>query len=200
VSESRRKQILLLALLVVLALVTWWRLGPRFFGEGHAGPRGARGIGSASGSVRAKRAALPEVVELRLEDLEAVSGDLEPGRDPFHARQPEPTPKPPPAPDQSALRAAMERARLAAEAQEQAGAEIVRAVPRPPPVDIVFLGSFGPDRKRYAVFTDGSEIFNAGEGEVLKDKYVVVRIGFESADLGFVGFPEAPAQRLEIGG
>ncbi len=199
-SESRRKQILLLALLVVLALATWWRLAPRFFGEGHSGTGGARAIGSASGSVSARRAALPEVVELRLDDLEAASGDLEQGRDPFHTSQPEPTPKPAPAPDQSALREAMERARVAAEAREQMEAETVRAVPRPPPVDVVFLGSFGPNRKRYAVFTDGSEIFNAGEGEVLKDKYVVVRIGFESADLEFVGFPEAPAQRLEIGG
>ena len=145
-SESRRQQILLLALLVVLALVVWWRLGPRFFGEGHAGPGGARRIGPASGSVSAGSAALPEVVELRLEDLEAVSGDLAQGRDPFHASQPEPMPKP--APDQSALREAMERARLVAEAEEQAEAEIVHAVPRPPPVDVVFLGSFGPERKR----------------------------------------------------
>ena len=65
---------------------------------------------------------------------------------------------------------------------------------------MVFLGSFGSGRMRLAVFTDGSEIFNVPEGDVLKDKFVVVKIGMESADLGFVGFPDAPAKRLEIGG
>ncbi len=74
------------------------------------------------------------------------------------------------------------------------------ARPTPPPVDVVFLGSFGHEELRLAVFTDGNEIFNVSEGSVLKDKFLVVKIGFESADLGFVGFPDAPTQRLEIGG
>jgi hypothetical protein len=64
----------------------------------------------------------------------------------------------------------------------------------------VYLGSFGSEEKRLAVFTDGSEIFNVPEGETLKDKFVVVKIGMESADVGFVGFPDTPAKRLEIGG
>ena len=50
------------------------------------------------------------------------------------------------------------------------------------------------------MFSDGREIYNVREGQVLKDKFLLVRIGFESADLGFVGFPGAPTQRLEIGG
>jgi len=65
---------------------------------------------------------------------------------------------------------------------------------------VVYLGSFSSGRMRLAVFTDGAEIFNVPEGETLKEKFVVVKIGIESADLGFVGFPDAPAQRLEIGG
>ena len=64
----------------------------------------------------------------------------------------------------------------------------------------MFLGSFGPQTRRLAVFSDGAEIYNVLEGEVLKEQFVVVRIGFESADVGFVGFPDAPAKRLEIGG
>ena len=55
-------------------------------------------------------------------------------------------------------------------------------------------------RLRLAVFSDGQEIFNVPEGDVLKEKFVVVKIGLESADLGFVGFPDTPAKRLEIGG
>ena len=70
----------------------------------------------------------------------------------------------------------------------------------PPPVDVAFLGSFGPDRGRIAVFTDGTDLYNARIGDVVKAHFVVEAIGYESADLKFVNFPDAPAQRLEAGG
>lgn len=183
--------------MVVLVAMVLWRFGPRLIGDGGVREGRPPAVGSSSRPGSTETSELPEVVELRLDDLQAVSGDLEQGRDPFSERRPEPVP-PSPEASQNALREALERARLEQEAE---AAELVaRAVPRPPSVDVVFLGSFGSDSNRWAVFTDGSEIFNAGEGDVLKQKFVVVRIGFESADLGFVGFPEAPAQRLEIGG
>ena len=50
------------------------------------------------------------------------------------------------------------------------------------------------------MFSDGKEIFNAFEGGVLKGNFVVDKIGYESADLKFVGFPDAPAKRLAVGG
>ena len=37
------------------------------------------------------------------------------------------------------------------------------------------------------------------EQGVLNEKFIVDRIGFESVDLGFVGFPDAKAKTLEIG-
>ena len=197
-SDKRRQQILLVLLLVVLIAVVWWRLGPRLV-DGRDGRSGAPGVAFARSSKPETREPLPEVVDLRLDDLQAASNDLARGRDPFNASRPEPAPPPEPDPSQTALQQAMERARLAA-AAEEVSTRVAAARPTPPPVDVVFLGSFGPDRNRFAVFSDGNEIFNAGEGDVLKDKFVVMRIGFESADLGFVGFPEAPAQRLEIGG
>lgn len=196
-SKGKRQRVLLLLLLVALLGTVWWRFGSRLIDAGGAGDGRPATMGSSSRSGNTETAELPEVVELRLDDLQAVSGDLEQGRDPFNESRPEPV-APSPDPSQTALREAMERARLEQEAEV---AELVaRAVPRPPSVDVVFLGSFGSDSNRWAVFTDGNEIFNVGEGDVLKQKFVVVRIGFESADLGFVGFPEAPAQRLEIGG
>lgn len=196
-SQGRRQQVLLALLVAVLATTVWWRFGSRLAGDGDAGRRRPAAIGSSSRPGSTGEAELPEVVELRLDDLQAVSGDLEQGRDPFHESRPETAPSPSEA-SQSALREAMERARREQEAE--AAAPLERAVPRPPSVDVVFLGSFGSDNNRLAVFTDGSEIFNVGEGDVLKNKFVVVRIGFESADVGFVGFPETPARRLEIGG
>ena len=54
--------------------------------------------------------------------------------------------------------------------------------------------------RRLAVFSDGSEIFNVLEGDVLKEHFIVERIGYESVDVTFLGFPDVPARRLEIGG
>jgi hypothetical protein len=72
--------------------------------------------------------------------------------------------------------------------------------PQPPPVDVTFLGSFGPPTRRIAVFTDGKTIYNAERGDTLSGKFVVHAIGFESVDLTFVGFPDVPPERLAVGG
>jgi hypothetical protein len=69
-------------------------------------------------------------------------------------------------------------------------------------VNLRYLGSFGPERARIAVFVGpgGGEVLNAREGDVLEGKFIVERIGYESVDLKFVGFPDAPARRLAAGG
>jgi hypothetical protein len=76
------------------------------------------------------------------------------------------------------------------------------AIPKPPPVTLKYLGSFGPAARRVAVFADenGENLYNARAGEVLEGKFIVDRIGYESVDLKFVGFPDEPARRLPIGG
>jgi hypothetical protein len=71
--------------------------------------------------------------------------------------------------------------------------------PQPPPVDVEYLGSFGPASAPIAVFTNGEEIFNVRTGEVIAGKFQVVQIGYESVDLAFVGFPDAPPERLPVG-
>jgi hypothetical protein len=74
------------------------------------------------------------------------------------------------------------------------------AKPRPPEPSFQFLGSFGPEEKRVAVFSDQTEIFNVLEGDVFKEAFVVRKIGYESADIGWVDFPNEPARRLAAGG
>ncbi len=133
-----------------------------------------------------------------MDDLQQGAGQYSPGRDPFRfgevAR--------PPSRDEELARAAIRRAQQEAQAkkEEEKPPPPSPPAPKPPAVDVVFLGSFGPQSRRLAVFSDGSDIFNVLEGDVLKEKFIVVRIGYESADLGFIGFPDAPAERLEIGG
>ena len=86
-------------------------------------------------------------------------------------------------------RRAEEAARLAA---------IEAAKPKPPEFTMEYLGNFGPPSRRVAVFSDGKKIHNALEGEVIDNKFIVARIGYESVDIRFVGFPDTPAQRLGI--
>ncbi len=50
-----------------------------------------------------------------------------------------------------------------------------------------------------AVLTDGHEIIDVFEGEVIQNKFIIKKIGFESITLGFVGFPEDITKKVEVG-
>lgn len=157
------------------------------------GPRFGRGG-------RQKVAEIPEeVAELRLGDLVVRPRDFSVGRDPFRYG-PAPPPPPPPGPSAEDL----ERMRREAEEARRRAEEAARvaAIPRPPEVTLVYLGSFGPATRKIAVFTGtgGETLYNALVGDVLEEKFIVDRIGLESVDLKFVGFPDEPAKRLAIGG
>jgi hypothetical protein len=193
---KRQRQQALLAVLAVLLLIAGGRRLSSIFTAGDAGG-GASGARTVSRSGEEWRAMLPLVEELQVEALAVESDAYSEGRDPFEIGRPAPAPQPRPSAEE--LRRRIEAAR------QQRTAEVKPAPrpppgPRPPAIDVVYLGSFGSEETRLAVFTDGSEIFNVPEGETLKDKFVVVKIGMESADVGFVGFPNTPAKRLEIGG
>jgi len=200
-SQDQRKKLLLGALLVVMLVVVWRQIGPRI--GGGSGPREVGTPGRAV-SVENVRAAVdsPEVVALRLEDLEKKASEYRPGRDPFRfgevrAVAAEPTEDE----DEKAAReaAAQEALRRAMEAQ-RSQEEAVPSRPVLPQFDLKFLGSFGSRQKRLAVFSDGVEIFNTLEGGVLKDHFVIRQIGFESVDVGYLDYPDEPAIRLAAGG
>lgn len=134
-----------------------------------------------------------EVERLRLADLELEPGDFEIGRDPFRFAAPPPAPPPKPAGRQN-------QPPKGPRANPQPQPNRGPAKPQPPPVDVKYLGRFGPVDGPIAVFSDGREIFNVQQGGVLKEHFLVDKIGYESADLLFVGFPDVPAKRLAVGG
>ena len=80
-----------------------------------------------------------------------------------------------------------------------AAAAAEAAKPKPPPFTLQYLGKFGPEERPIAVFTDGKNILNVQEGEVIQGKFIVGQIGFESVEIQFVGFPNWPPQRLPVG-
>lgn len=192
-SDRRRQVVLLAVLLVVLAVV----VGRQLIGGGGGGER--RAPDPAPRVEDLGGAAIPSggVAEVNLAALEPRAGTFSPGRDPFRFHQPapvKPTPPPPP-PRRVEEEEAAKEARLAAQA-----AAATPPRPRPPAIDFRYLGSFGPKERKIAVFSDQNEIYNARQGDVLKERFLVVNIGYESADIGFVGFPSEPAQRLAAGG
>jgi hypothetical protein len=166
--------------------------------DAEVGGRRSTSRGAAS---RGRREAEPvtQVVELRLEDLHPSQGEFHATRNPFTFYTPPPPPPPPrkgPTPAElEAQRAALDAARQAAIA---AKAEAI-AHPKPPPITMRYLGSFGPPGQRIAVFSNNGTIYNALEGDVLEGKFRLVSIGYESVDIAFVDFPEIPPEQLPVG-
>ncbi len=201
------RQRVLLGILAVLALITGWVYlvpdsapppPPRGAVDADSdasrpAPRPAANAGDAAG--KDVRAVLP----LHFEALNRPSRGFTTGRDPWRFYQPPPPPPPPPhrlsEAELRALREA-EEARQRLLAQQQAEAARVAAIPKPPPFTWTYLGNFGPAAQRIAVFSDGQKVINARENEILEGKFIVSRIGYESVDIRFVGFPDWPAARL----
>ncbi len=165
---------------------------------------GSETEGQATPIAQQKRVLPVEIVELRLDRLEPAPSDFEVGRDLFRFGPP-PAP-PPPSAEELALRRQRQDERLRERKGDRAVAagadETAAAMPRPPEIRLRYLGSFGPERGRIAVFTDetGASVLNAKVGEVLAGKFIVHAIGFGSVDLRFVGFEDEKPRRLTAGG
>ncbi len=69
----------------------------------------------------------------------------------------------------------------------------------PPNFSYKYLGYFGPEEKKLAVFSDGKEIIDVFEEETISDKFILKKIGYESVTIGFVGFPEDITKKIEVG-
>lgn len=182
-SPEKRQRVLVIVLAVLVGLLGLRYLLPSL----GAGGGGAVNAFTRRGAVGPTE--LPELATLDLMALENKPGEFQIGRDPFRFASP-PRPAPPPSPPPSRPTPAQRPQRTQ---QPPPG-------PQPPRVDVTYLGSFGPDRGRIGVFTDGADLYNARIGDVLKTHFVVEAIGYESADLRYVNFPDAPAQRLVAGG
>jgi hypothetical protein len=214
VNGNPRQRYLLYALGFLLLIALWHYLGPVLgFGgdDPAAGPAVQRPATDAEGDpirpsrrvAAAHQGAKPgdRVAVLRMEDLNRLPAESTPGRDPW--RFVDPPPPPPPAPhvptaeELEAQRRAAEEARRRAEEAARLAA-IEAAKPHPPEFNLQYLGRFGPPDRQIAVFTNGKQIFNKQEGEVIDNKFVVAHIGYESVDIGFVGFPTVPAKRVGV--
>ena len=188
---TNRPSPLLLGLLGIVVVIAGWRYLPSFGG----------GPGFTRTTATDLRSSTIDVVELAAYTLDQPPPPSRPARDPwsFGTRPaPEPTGVEPVAPPPSAPEpprpAIPETPEPKPPAPEPLG-------PEPPPIDVFYIGSFGRSDNPIAVFIDADKsIFNALEGDLVKDKFEVQNIGYESVDLLFVGFPDERPVRLAIGG
>ena len=190
---SSRPNPLLLGLLGIVVVIAAWRYLPSFGG----GPGFTR---TTAGDLRSTAI---DVVELAAYTLDQPPPASSPTRDPWsfgsrpapEAALPELETAPPPEPERPAIPETPAPLTIPeTPAPEPIG-------PAPPPIDIFYIGSFGRSDNPIAVFIDADKsIFNALEGDLVKDKFEVQNIGYESVDLLFVGFPDEQPVRLAIGG
>lgn len=190
-----------LALVLVLAVVRW-KGGAR---RGEVAPPASRAGGaalsadpeSARPSRGGKRAPMSpdEVPMISPGDLDPRPGrvagpgsrDLFDFREPTARPLPTATPAPPPPPGPGDPR-------------------FVGPLPPPPPpptpappaIPFRFIGTFGPRDRPIAVLATADRLVNARAGDVVFDHFVLRRVGYESIDVGFVGFAPKETRRLGI--
>jgi hypothetical protein len=70
--------------------------------------------------------------------------------------------------------------------------------PKPPDIAFKFIGTFGPKEHPIAVVQQGDQVLNVRTGDTLFGKFILKKVGYESIDVGFVGFPESETRRLGI--
>ena len=115
----------------------------------------------------------------------AGAGDT--GRDLFDLREPTQPPPPPPTPAPTLP-------------------PMVGPLPPPPPPptpappEPVFklIGIFGPRDRPIATLLNGDEQILARERDVVLGRWIIQKVGYESIDVGFVGFSPTESRRLPI--
>jgi hypothetical protein len=70
--------------------------------------------------------------------------------------------------------------------------------PQPPAIAFQFTGTFGSTKEPVAAIVQGDKLILVRRGDVVDGKFIIRRVGYESLDVGFVGFPEGEVRRIPI--
>ncbi|MGH9368433.1 MAG: hypothetical protein ACRD3M_12245 [Thermoanaerobaculia bacterium] len=185
----------MLAMILLLAVVRWTsseakaaRAGSAVSAAPATAPRGV-------GDRRAAAVSADGVPALSPEDLRPQPrlGASETSRDLFDLREPTlrppptPTPAPPPPPPPGDPRFI-----------GPLPPPPPTPTPAPPPIPFKFIGSFGPRDRPIAVLVAGDKIVNARSGDVVFERFILRKVGYESVEVGFVGFSEKESRRVGI--
>jgi hypothetical protein len=193
---SRRQLLLLVVLAVVLVgAVVRWRADsgaatPSIRGASTAPADATAEERRASGRRREeKKVTADDVPVVMPEDFKPPRGGRNDvaGRNIFDFRPPTPTPPPTPVPVPTLP-----------PMQGPPPPPPPPPTPAPPDINFRFIGMFGPKDQPIAVLVAGDKILNARAGDVVFDRFIVRRVGYESIDVGFVGFAPTETRRVGI--
>jgi len=184
-TAGERKRLMLLLGILGAGLIV---LAVRYFPHGTAG-----GSSTSEGAIQF---ALEKVPVLNMEVLTPVpkpTGGI--GRNPF-AYGPKPTPTPaPPRPTSPPVPTRPPRPTPTPRLIHTADG---RALPPPPKFRDKFIGYLGPPDRMVAVFRNGEKVRVQMEGGVLDGKFIIREVGFQSVEIGFVGYPEEVTTRVPL--
>jgi hypothetical protein len=193
-ARSKAEQRRLIALLSVLAVLIVF-IGIRMIRFG-----GLSGGGAGRERITYEAHNLPKLETAELEEVDPDSFDSQ--RNPFtYGARPTPTPRPvTPAPTRPPVSrtprpTATPRLSMGLDGQPK---------PPPPPFDREYIGHFGPADLQIVAFRSnggGSGITRievARVGDVIDDKFIVRDIGFESVEIGFVGYDPSEDTRVPL--
>jgi len=149
----------------------------------------ARSSSAPDGRTQGELNFVARLPEIPLDELDSARPQFALGRNLF--RYPPPPPPPPPSPE--------ELARLRREAEELARRRALEPPPKVlPTIDFKFAGYVETPKGKIAALSRGDQILLAQEGEIVDRRFKIVRIGFESITVGFVG--EDATRQLPITG
>jgi hypothetical protein len=153
-----------------------------------AGAKAAAPFGSGS-RPRVKEVSPDEVPIVRVEDFAERKAASAPavGRDLFDFRPPTPVPPPSPTPVPTPLPACGSPFYVGP--CPAAPPPPPTPTPAPPEITFRFIGSFGPKENPIAVLVLGDQVVDARAGDVVFERFRVVRVNYESVDIGFVPKP-----------
>ncbi len=191
---QRQKQVGLLGILGALLLLLVLRASPAGSpATAAAGPGGEPDAAPRTGFGRKEdtRITPDQLPDINPSALRGPSSGIgEPKRDIFKFREPPPPPPPPKRPNY---------------APPGSWAFIGPLPPPPPPppptppaVPFQFTGTLGPAKTPVAVLLEGDRLVLVRQGETVEGKFIIRKIGYESIDVGFVGFPEENRQRIPV--
>jgi hypothetical protein len=180
-SLSRPRVVQLAVLLVVLAVVMYWRFGdtavaPVAASNPKTAPIAPAPATQAAGG-KAQGNAMPS--PLKFAALEPVPAETPASRNPFKFYTPPPPPPPPPPPQKSP-------AQLAEQEAARQKSLVPPGPPPPPPITLRYIGKFQQGGKTVAILTDGKAAFSVFEGGVIDGRFRVVKIGLESLQIEYV--------------
>ncbi len=202
-SLGTRWQVVLLAalgLILILAVVRWKgtasSTGPQRAAAGSLEVPGEDQPSSRPRGRQEKTVSPEDVPIVTAQDLDPPRSRHEPSSDRnlFDFRPPTPVPRPTPTPTPPLPPVCWNPALIG-----PCPPPPPPPTPAPPEIAFKFIGSFGPKDRPIAVLVLGDQTVNVREGDTVFDRFILRKVGYESIDVGFLGFAPSEVRRLGIG-